>query len=120
MTNSKHNTKQMYDLCKDYMHSYVLVETTDKQYIDGILTGVDEENAYLAVPIEAMPVSSQNNYNHPYPRSNDDSFQNFSYGFGGYGYGGYGPGFGYRPPNRFRRLVLPLAFLAGISLLSWY
>ena len=46
--------QDIYDTCKRHMHSYVLVETTDGFQTDGIITGLDEENVYLAVPIEEV------------------------------------------------------------------
>lgn len=52
----------------------------------------------------------------------------FGYGYPGFGYPGYGfgfpgygfPGYGYFPRRRFRRLILPLTLLAGLSLLPYY
>lgn len=89
----------MYDMCKSHMHSYVLVQTTDGSQFDGIITGLDDEYVYFAVPIE-----SHEHYQ-------DDS-RFFGYGFPGYG-------FGY-PPRRFRRIILPLAALTALTLLPWY
>lgn len=112
----KNDSNQMYELCKEHMHSYVLIETVHGDYIDGIMTGLDEEHAYLAVPIEAYPASQlTGQMNSPYRNPDQSDFQSFSYGYGGYGFGG-----GYRPPNRFRRLILPLAAIAGLTLLAWY
>src|SRR5699024_9170676 len=50
----KHNYQHMYDLCKQHMHSYVLAETHDGSKVDGIITGVDDEYVYMAVPIESQ------------------------------------------------------------------
>ncbi|MBD1221785.1 hypothetical protein GLV94_11085 [Virgibacillus halodenitrificans] len=110
----------IYDLCKKHMHSYVLAETTDGSQVDGIITGLDDEYVYFAVPIGAEE--------HQNMASPDDQRQ-FGYGFGypGYGFPGYGyPGYGYGGypgfyrPRRFRRLVLPLAALTALSILPWY
>nr|WP_226037713.1 hypothetical protein [Aquibacillus saliphilus] len=96
----------MYDLCQKHIHSYVVVDTVDGTQIDGIITGVDEEYVYMAVPID-------------HSRSNERIFPvpgyGYGYGFPGYGYPGYVP-----PVGRFRRLVLPLAALTALSLLPWY
>ncbi len=112
--------EDIYEKCKQHMHSYVLIETTDGVKTDGIITGLDEENLYLAVP------TSQNN---PLPAGdpnvNPNQIGRIPYpGYGpgpGFGPGpGYGPGYGYYPPRRFRRLIIPLTFLATLSLLPWY
>ena len=90
------------------MHSYVLAEMVDGSKVDGIVTGLDEEYVYFAVPLE----QGEDMHNHP-----------SRYGYPGYGAPGYGfggPGYGYGRPPRFRRLVLPLAALAAISILPWY
>lgn len=118
--NNEQGYNKIYDLCKQHMHAYVLAETTDGTSFDGIITGLDDEYVYFAVPISPHePMTTQFHYNV------DDSRQ-FGY-YGGYGYPGYGyPGYGYpyygypRPGYRFRRLVLPLTALAALSLLPWY
>ncbi|MGJ9459369.1 hypothetical protein [Oceanobacillus sp. CF4.6] len=103
------DTKHMYDLCKNHMHSYVLAQTTDGTQFDGIITGLDDEYVYFAVPIEDAQQSHHQ----------DDS-RLFGYGYPGYGYPGYGyPGYG-RPRRRFRRFILPLAALTALSILPWY
>ncbi|AIF42763.1 hypothetical protein X953_05480 [Virgibacillus sp. SK37] len=115
MNNDYHH---IYDLCKKHMHSYVLAETTDGSQLDGIITGLDDEYVYFAVPIG--PDEHQN-----MPSLED--YRQFGYGYPGYGYPGYGyPGYGYGGypgyyrPRRFRRLVLPLAALTALSILPWY
>jgi len=92
----------IYEQCKAHMHAYVLVEMSDGARIDGIITGIDRENVYLAVPID-----------------NQMQHQERQFGFGGPGGPGYGHG-AYGPGPRFSRLVLPLTFLAAVSLLPWY
>ncbi|GAB3059971.1 hypothetical protein [Virgibacillus ainsalahensis] len=112
--NMKNNYHHIYDLCKDHMHSYVFAEMVDGSTIDGIVTGLDDEYVYFAIPIE----HNQPTYGeHPY--SNE---RQYGYGPPGYGYPGYGPGpgYGHRPPRRFQRLVLPLAALTALSVLPWY
>src|SRR5690625_167644 len=102
--------QNIYETCKQHMHAYVLVETTDGMKTDGIITGLDEENLYLAVPTDQnqeanqqLPSQFANN-----PTSNPSPYYGPGRGFGpGYGPGiGYGPGagFGYGPQRRFRRL----------------
>lgn len=49
--NEKNHSQHIYDLCKDHMHAYVLVETKDGAKFDGIITGLDEEHVYFAVPV---------------------------------------------------------------------
>ena len=126
----KHNYQHMYDLCKQHMHSYVLVESHDGLKVDGIITGVDDEYVYMAVPIEQQtgyehwespsPNHYQNWNRYGYPGAGYPVGPGFGAGgFGGGGFGGYG-GAGYGRPRRFRRLVLPLAGLAALSLLPWY
>lgn len=135
--------KHMYDLCKNHMHSYVLAELEDGTKFDGIITGLDEEYVYFAVPIDNEP-TAQMMQNDPSQMmqsvptqmmQNDPSqmMQNMGelrqfgwYGYGGfppYGFGfpGFGfPGYGFGPRRRFRRLVLPLAALTALSVLPWY
>lgn len=110
--------QDIYEACKRHMHSYVLVETTDGFQTDGIITGLDEENVYLAVPIDvgqqAVPASGQ----HMTPNQFGGGYPYYP-GYPGYGRGGFRRGYRY-PPPRFRRLVIPLAVLATLSLLPWY
>ncbi len=107
--NQNQTYKDIYEMCKEHMHSYVLIETTDGLKTDGIITGVDEENLYVAVPLEQNEMQMRGN---PNPAPNQ---------FGRYPYfGGPGYGFGYGRPRRFRRLIIPLAFVAALSLLPWY
>lgn len=114
----KQDYNHIYDLCKNHMHAYVLVELANGAKIDGIVTGLDEEYVYFAVPLDGG--------NETYERFERTSNRPFG-GWGGYG-SGYGPGHpghgyhqGYgRPRPRFRRLVLPLAALAALSILPWY
>jgi len=110
------NDINIYDICKEHMHAYVLAEMTDGTQINGIITGLDEENVYFAIP-------------GGYAEGHERQYGAYGYGYGqpGFGYGGYGghggygPGFGYGGPGQgFRRLVLPLAAIAAISLLPWY
>lgn len=112
MSNDYNN---VYEECKNHMHSYVLVEMIDGAKVDGIITGVDEEYVYIAVPREEEQ---------PMPVAHHQQHMNRQYGYPGYGYGsGYGyPGYGYGPGvrPRFRRLVLPLAALTALSILPWY
>jgi|SRR5699024_1575411 len=123
--NNAYNHRNIYDLCEEHMHAYVLLEMKDGSQADGIITGIDHENVYVAVPIEVERPQHM--------RSSNDQERQFGYGgFGGYGggYGGYGGyphgGYGghhghhYGRPRRFNRLVLPLAALAAVSLLPWY
>ncbi|WP_068676581.1 hypothetical protein [Oceanobacillus sp. Castelsardo] len=137
--------KHMYDLCKQHMHSYVLAETNDNQKFDGILTGLDEEYAYFAIPIEQGNMGQMMDYPHQpgmignmrnYPshpgmmnEHTHDPYQNDSLGYmhgeqeemRQFGYYGYGyPGYGYYPRRRFSRLVLPLAALVALTALPWY
>ncbi|MFC2949933.1 hypothetical protein [Virgibacillus sediminis] len=109
------NYQHMYEQCKKHMHSYVLAEMVDGTKVDGIITGLDNENVYFAVPIGgANQPYAEHDYRDGYP---DERV--FGYGYPGYGYGF--PGYGYyRPPRRFQRLILPLAALAALSVLPWY
>lgn len=116
------NYHHMYDQCKKHMHAYVLAETNDGSKVDGIITGLDDEYVYLAVPIGGE------GFHHEAHQMYDHSYRQFGY-HGGYGYG-YGPGYGYPPYHhggaggyprrRFNRLVLPLAALTALSILPWY
>ncbi|MDL4842911.1 hypothetical protein [Aquibacillus rhizosphaerae] len=104
-----HNYHHMYDLCEKHIHAYVLIQLNDGNSIDGIITGLDEEYVYMAVP----------NFG-----NQRDEERISPIGFPGYGFGyGYGP-YPYPPvayPGaRFRRLVLPLAALTALSALPWY
>ncbi|GGM24993.1 hypothetical protein GCM10011351_08360 [Paraliobacillus quinghaiensis] len=108
MNQPKYNPTQhhMYEVCKNHMHSYVLLEVTDGSVIDGIIIDVDENNVHLAIP----NVSGMETNERFVP-------------YGGYPYGPVPP-YGYYPypyggPVRFRRLVLPLAALTALSVLPW-
>lgn len=104
------NNQSIYDLCKQHLHAYVLVETKDGMTFDGIMTGLDDENVYFAVPIEPYERDQiRNIYSPPYAGP-----------YGGFDHPYYGyPGYGY-PGRRFRRLVIPLAALTTLALLPWY
>lgn len=110
------DNKHIYDLCKQHMHAYVLVEAKDGTKVDGIITGLDDEYVYMAVPID-QPTQSGHASHGPQNEHGHDGHLRYGYpGFGGYpgyGYGGY-------PVPRFRRLVLPLIGLTALSLLPWY
>ncbi|WP_404451729.1 hypothetical protein LG329_15515 [Virgibacillus necropolis] len=102
--NRNNNHHHIHDLCKKHMHAYVLAETSDGRKIDGIITGLDDEYVYFAVPIEQGD-------NQPFRED-----RQFGYGYGYPDYGHYG----YRPRRRFNRLILPLAALTALSILPWY
>ena len=107
----------MYHLCKEHMHSYVLAELVDGTKVDGIITGLDDEYVYMAVPLEPHEQQHSHAYQH-------ESGSHQRFGYPGYGPGfapgpGYGYGYGY-PPRRFNRLVLPLAALVTLAALPWY
>jgi hypothetical protein len=107
-----HGKMDMAELCKKHINKYVLIQTTDGMQYDGIVADVDGEHVVLAVPAGGA------DFVPPHARA-------FA-GFGGYPYGwgvpfGYGPYFyPYGYGGRFRRLVLPLAALAAISLLPYF
>lgn len=120
----KHGYQHMYDLCKQHMHSFVLVEVNDGSQMDGIITGVDNEYVYMAVPLSG---SNQNQM----MREDGSHERQFGFGSPSYGYGpqpwgphhgyGYGGGYGHGSPGRrFNRVVLPLAALTALSILPWY
>ncbi|WP_284139436.1 hypothetical protein [Virgibacillus sp. LDC-1] len=114
----RHDQKNIYKLCKEHMHSYVLVELHDGSTFDGIVTGLDEEYAYFAVPI------SYNETDSPMVSAEESRFLGYGYPGFGFGYPGfYGPfgygGYGFYP-RRFRRLILPLAAIVALSALPWY
>jgi len=91
--------QDIYETCKRHMHSYVLIETTDGFKTDGIITGLDDSNIYLAVPISAERQNEKR-------KGNINRAQQFNHS--------------YFPPRRFRRIIIPLAVLATLSLLPWY
>lgn len=107
--NKETESNSIYELCKEHMHAYVLAEMIDGTMIDGIITGLDDENVYFAVPIDysAQSLHQPDSLNRQY--------------WGGFGPGpGFGyPGYGY-PRRRFSRLILPLTALAALSVLPWY
>src|SRR5690625_5182680 len=92
--------QNVYDTCKRHLHSYVLIETTDGFKTDGILTGLDDKNVYLAVPIGEQKGLEKKN-------KKPNVMQQFN----------HRPNF---PPRRFRRIIIPLALLATLTLLPWY
>lgn len=105
MKQTPQHLSQMYDMCQQHMHQYVVLETTDGATIDGIITDVDQQNVYLAIPNSNSTAYYDQRY----------------YGYSGYPYGPQPPYGSYPPyPGRFRRLVLPLAALTALSVLPWY
>lgn len=105
------NYHQMYDLCSQHMHTYVLAEMNDGSRINGIVTGVDNNHVYLAIP-----------YGPDQGEMRDESDEERQFGWGPRPFGfGYGPGwYGGFGPRGFRRLALPLAGLVALSVLPWF
>lgn len=119
----KDNYNDIYDLCKKHMHAYVLAEVVDGSNFDGIVTGLDDEYVYFAVPIE----DDQQQELPRFDRRMGEGGRQYGYGHGHHGHGYPGPGYGGYPgygygggPPRFRRLILPLTALAALSVLPWY
>lgn len=108
----KGHYQHIYDLCKEHMHAYVLAEMVDGTQMDGIITGLDDEYVYFAVPMGQESTGLYQRAHVPHMSDHDRQYWG--------GYPGYGYGYGYYPPRRFRRLVLPIAALAALSLLPWY
>lgn len=107
------NNTHIYDLCKEHMHAYVLAEMQDGTKMDGIVTGIDDDHVYFAVPIDYGNQAGED-------RNHQRQYGGY-HGYPGYGYQGPGYGYGgYPPRQRFRRVILPLAALTAISLLPWY
>jgi|HigsolmetaGSP12D_1036236.scaffolds.fasta_scaffold00593_2 hypothetical protein len=86
-------------LCEAHMHRYVEIRMHDGRGFDGIVEHIDNEVVCLAVPGAIEETRAF------FP------FLPFA------PYGAY-PFYPY--PRRFRRLVLPLAGLAALSLLPYY
>lgn len=101
-----HHKQHMHQLCHDNMHQKVQVQTVKGHQFNALIDHVDAENVYfILVDDDAgkgnSRVAGYGGYH--------------GYGHGGYGYGGY-PGYGYGGyGGGIGRLILPLAFLAGIS-----
>lgn len=126
------NSKHIYDLCEQHMHAYVLLEMKDGMEADGIITGIDHENVYMAVPIgeefqQEMRSESDDNRQFGHHQGGYGGGYGGYGGHGGYGgyggyggHGGYGNQYHYGRPRRFNRLIIPLAALAAVSLLPWY
>jgi hypothetical protein len=112
------HTKELYSLCKQHVNKYVQLQGKDGMMIKAIITDVDDQNVYLAVPTGATPA--------PTPIRNEQvDSRSFGYGYPGYGgfpgygypgYPGYGPGFG----GGFSQLILPLTFLAALSAVPYF
>ena|SRR5699024_8604982 len=118
MQNSTDHT-HIYDVCEQHMHAYVLLEMKDGMETDGIITGIDHENVYVAVPVGEEHQEQMREH-----RTEERPYGGYPYGGSG-GYGGYGSHGGYHGPyygrpRRFNRLIVPLAALAAVSLLPWY
>src|SRR5699024_605403 len=105
------DNQHIYDLCKNHLHAYVMAELNDGSKVDGIITGLDDEYVYLAVPVEGEDRTFS-------PTTADD--RQFGYGFPGYGFGygfpgyGYGPGFGH-PPEKIQKASFTLSCINGIK-----
>lgn len=100
----QHNHSQhMYDICKAHIHRFVVADLTDGSRVNGVITDVDNQHVYMAVPNVRA----------------EQSDERFWFGYPGYGYPyGYPPYYG--PSGAFRRLVLPLTALVALSALPWY
>ncbi|KGX92792.1 hypothetical protein N781_15280 [Pontibacillus halophilus JSM 076056 = DSM 19796] len=100
----KKNTgyQHMYSLLQQHMNQYVLVETIDGQRIDGVVTGLDQYYAYLAVPLSEDSASLQGYGFQPYMQDSFQSDRQTSV------------------PKRFTRYIIPLSALVNSEALPWY
>jgi len=80
-------------VCEKHLNRYVVIQTSDGQYHDGIVESVDGENVYLAIP---------------YCPGDERAF----FPFGGFG--------GFFPRRRFFRRGFPLGGLVALSLLPFF
>lgn len=87
---TNHNPYAIYELCKNHMHAYVMAELTDESRFDGIVTGLDQDYVYFAVPVEHDP--------HSY-----DEWRN-----------------GVNQKRRFNRVLVPISALESLHGLPWY
>jgi len=90
-----HGSYPMYELCREHMHAYVMAELVDDSRFDGIVTGLDQEYVYFAVPVENQPQSNSFMYS---DLRNEES----------------------RIPRRFNRIIVPVEGLRNLQKLSWY
>ncbi|REK77412.1 hypothetical protein [Paenibacillus paeoniae] len=95
MSNVNPHLTQNKSVCEKHMNRYVVIQTNDGQYHDGIVESVDDENVYLAIP---------------HCPGDERAF----FPYGGYGYGGY------YPRRRFYRRGFPLGGLLALSLLPFF
>ncbi|ANE47311.1 hypothetical protein SY83_14720 [Paenibacillus swuensis] len=103
------NLEEKKKLCKDHMHRYVSVQTTDGGLYDGIVEDLDDEYLYLAVPATEPDYRGFSPLGYPYQRPPYYPYYP-QYPYYQYPYG----------RRRFNRLGLPLAGLLGLSLLPYY
>lgn len=98
-----HTKNHMYNLCKNNMKQYVLVETIHGEKIDGVIIDLDDDHVYLVTAAHQS--------------MNFEPYRQFGwYGYPPFGYGPYG-----FPPGGYglTRLILPLTAIAALSLLPW-
>ncbi|MFC0524792.1 hypothetical protein ACFFGV_14535 [Pontibacillus salicampi] len=108
------NYPHMYSLCNKHMKQYVLAELADGQYVDGIITGLDGEYVYIAVPQNVEGTSSMAAPPHHQVKANISLRQPYQRQGNQAAYNTY------QPPKRFQRYILPLGALLGINPLPWY
>ncbi|WP_035512970.1 hypothetical protein [Halalkalibacillus halophilus] len=87
---------EIQNLCQNNVRNRVHLRTNDGQQLEAVILDVDDEYLYLVVP--ANQLQNMNRF----------------FGPGGYGYG-YGAPHGYG----LQRLILPLTFIAALSVLPW-
>ncbi len=95
----------MYRLCKQHRWQYVQLMTNDGMVYEGMIENVDRDHVYLLVPMDEM--RSEDDMSDDYDQSSDT--RQF---FPGFGFGGFGR------RRRFRRILIPLIFLAALS--PWF
>lgn len=103
------------------MNQYILAQLADGEHVDGVITGVDGDYLYLAIPtsVEQHNTSEPNAPTYPAYSSTTSSLRQF----GGMSKSGrFGPSTiqSYQPPQRFQRLILPLSVLVTVNALPWY
>ena len=111
----------MYSLCNKHMNQYILAQLADGEHVDGIITGVDGDYLYLAIPTSAEQQNTFEPNSPAYPpySSSPSSFRQYENANINGRYE-HSSNQSYQPPQRFQRLILPLSVLVTVNALPWY
>lgn len=120
MSNNRNETDEqirvhnMHQTCKHHMYYHVMIQTSDGQQTEGIITDLDKKHVYMLVPQDMMPADEQESHQMGQGTSQQQTLQQ-------QGTMQNQRQWHERPCyRRFYRQIFPLATLTALSLYPYY